>query len=97
MSKRVGHSYSVSNIKISRYWLASPPVFLLFSFVCSFLFFVLATIINLEISMLLQSEEGQQIFFTIQGIEDAIKFVFPDLLFLSQLFPFLTCFVRRVF
>jgi len=29
--------------------------------------------------MLLQSEERQQIFFTIQGIEDAIKFVFPDL------------------
>ena len=71
----------MSNIEISRYWLASPLVFLLFSFVCSFLFFVLATIINLEISMLLQSEERQQ-FFTFQGIGDAVKFAFSDLLFI---------------
>ena len=32
MSKCVRHSYSVSNIEISRYWLASPLVFLLFFF-----------------------------------------------------------------
>jgi len=42
--------------------------------------FVLATIVNLEISMLFQSEERQQIFYLSRnGNQDAIKFVFPDL------------------
>ena len=60
------------------YWLAS--LHLLFFHALLFIY-VLATTINLEISMLLQSEERQQ-FFTFQGIGDAVKFAFSDLLFI---------------